>query len=274
VAGAGAGAAGVQLRVRSLRGRPSPRHRHRSSDGGSGGRPGERNRLLLGNGADGRKDAHDPDGRRLLGDAAPPRLARRPARGGRGRRRRRRHRRPERRAGAARALRVPRRAPDARAAGLPRPAALPAAPGARSAGCAARAYARSLTRACSGSGIACGRAPGFSTGGPGACACGAASREDGDGSGSGTHRGPRAAAFRAPGQKRCAGGSRCGGGKQSTDDDYPRGGRPPKCARANAPTAPRHPRACPREGPSALRAGAGRCASCRLAAWALADPPA
>jgi hypothetical protein len=125
---AGPSLAWVQLRFRSVRGRAPPRHRHRSRDGNTCDRAFERDGHVRGDGPDGRQDARDRDSRRVLGDAAPPRLAERRAQcrsvGGR----RRRDRGPERSGGAGRALRLPRHPPIGRAAGLPRSSALPAVP--------------------------------------------------------------------------------------------------------------------------------------------------
>ena len=127
VAGAGPGPSSVQLRVRPLRGRPPPRHRHRRAGRRGGRRAGQWDGLVLGNSASRWANAHDPDGRRVLGHAAPPGLARCGARnGGRGGSDGR-DRRPERRRRVASPVRVLRSAPHGRSAGLPRSAALPAA---------------------------------------------------------------------------------------------------------------------------------------------------
>jgi hypothetical protein len=143
---AGPGLAWVQLRFRSVRRRAPPRHRHRSRDRSTGGRAFERNGHVRGDGPDGRQDARDRDARRVLGDAAPPRLAERRAQcrsvGGR----RRRDRGLEWNGGAGRALRLPRHPPIGRAAGLSRSSAVPAVPAAvrsaRGATLPARAGAR------------------------------------------------------------------------------------------------------------------------------------
>jgi hypothetical protein len=128
VAGAGPGSSSVQLRVRPLRGRPPPRHRHRRAGRRGGRRAGQWDGLVLRNSAPRWANAHDPDGRRVLGHAAPPGLARCAARsGGRGGPDGR-DRRAERRRRVASPVRVLRSAPHGRSAGLPRSTALPAAP--------------------------------------------------------------------------------------------------------------------------------------------------
>ena len=70
--------------------RAAPRHRHRAAPGGERACAGRRRRHFAGTVGDERKDRDDRDGRRLCGDARPPRLDR--GAQGRGRRRGRRRR--------------------------------------------------------------------------------------------------------------------------------------------------------------------------------------
>ncbi|MDX6408077.1 MAG: hypothetical protein QOE13_1148 [Gaiellaceae bacterium] len=88
-------------------------------------------RVLRRDGADRWQDGVDPDAVRVHGDASPPRVDRRRARRPRRRGRRRRHHRPERRRRVDGAVRLLRRAPDGRSAGICRPADHAASAGGR-----------------------------------------------------------------------------------------------------------------------------------------------
>jgi hypothetical protein len=241
VARPGPRAARVQLRPRSVRGRPASRYRHRSAVGRRSCRAGKRDRVLRRDGADGRQDAHDSHRRRLLRDAAPSRLTWRWARRDRGRRRRRGHGRPERRAGVAGALRVPRRAPHLRPAGLPRPASLPAPARGRSARCAAHARACSLGGSGPGAAV-CASSGGRATRcsarrGAGDAFC-APTREDHEGSREPV-RAPGPASGRGASGRGSAGRPGCrDGGEQWAGADRPSVGCSSGCAHACGVEAP------------------------------------
>ena len=138
----------VRLRTRSVRSGPASRDRRRGRRGQPRPRAGGRCGLLRRHAPDERQDGHDPDGRRVLGHAAPPRVDR----GAEGRRRRRGRRRgrdrPERRRRGGRAVRPSRHPPDRGRAGLRRSkvAAAPACARAARARCAVPCPRGSATR--------------------------------------------------------------------------------------------------------------------------------
>ena len=130
VAGRRSGPPPVLARLGSVRRRAAPRRRHRRRSRNRGPRAGGRGRRLRRLVAAGRTRRHDPDGRRLLGHAAPARGDARRARGGGRGGRRRRPERPERRPGERRASRPSGRQGLRRARGVCRPARAAAGPAA------------------------------------------------------------------------------------------------------------------------------------------------
>jgi hypothetical protein len=137
LAGHRAGAPPVLARPRHVRERAASRRRHRRRGRQPGGRAGGRRGLLRGLAAGRRPGDHDPDRRRLRGDAAATRLDERPARKRSGGGRRRRRGRRERRRGHVRVARPSRRPGCGRSGRLRRPARP-----------AARARPRARARAC------------------------------------------------------------------------------------------------------------------------------
>jgi len=125
-----AGPATVHVRPgASLRRRPAPRDRRRRRRRVAGARARCRRRHLRGHGARLGPERHHRDGRRPVGHPDPPRRARCGCEGRRldRRGRRRRDDRAVRRPGGRGAVRPPRRPRDGAAAGIPRPALVPAA---------------------------------------------------------------------------------------------------------------------------------------------------
>ena len=169
---------GVLVRSRApVRRRPASRNRHRGRNRGSGRGARLGDDLLRRQRPGRRQDRHDPNARRLLGDARPPRLLRSAARGGRRRGGNRRHCRAERRPRARRPLRVSRNPKDRRGAGIPRPAALPPCLGLRFGRAARRcrrrrspANAQAGSCGCAGRGLGRARPDLRRAGRAGACA--------------------------------------------------------------------------------------------------------
>lgn len=149
MAGLRSGAAALRARPRPVRGGSASRRRHRRRRRRARPRSGGRDDQLRGLGPHPRAHRHDPDGRRLCGDAHASREPRRgPRRRGR-RRWRRRRRRGEWRAGVATAIRPSRRSHCRGSQRLRRPARVPPVEGRPGAACPRRRSqcARSRTRA-------------------------------------------------------------------------------------------------------------------------------
>jgi hypothetical protein len=128
VAGGGAGAAAVLVGTGQLRERAASRRRHRRRAREPGAGPGSGHRLVRRLDPARRAGGHDPDLRRLCGDAAAAGLDERPARRRRRGRRGCRRRRRERRCGHVCAARPPRRPRRHRSRRLRRPAGLASCP--------------------------------------------------------------------------------------------------------------------------------------------------